>query len=190
MDSKKGYKPESKISIIFGVINSYHIHNTLENNGARNRESKAVFLIRDSSTYPGLVVISYYCQEQDMVKNLRLGLTENGWKMAPKPPQEPNMTVTAEVKAQYKHDKEKFDTDINNFLNTAKMLFEQEVTQEEIKSLCSELERNEFRLDGLIKPTREQASQEKHFIKYTSDTFISEEIFYSNKSGSNKCSDW
>lgn len=166
MEAIQKNEPNSKIPIIFGLINSYQIHNLLEQHNAKAKESKAVFLIRDSATYPGLITVSYYCQEQDIVKHIRFGLTEKGWKMAPKPPQEPLKTDSTAIKEKYTADKIKFDKKMKKFINTAKKLFEQHVSSEPFKTLIMELQKHEFNLQGLIKPKRSQASQEKHFIGY------------------------
>ncbi|KTD59858.1 hypothetical protein Lsai_0502 [Legionella sainthelensi] len=166
MEAMQKNEPNSKIPIIFGLINSYQIHNLLEQHNAKTKESKAVFLIRDSSTYPGLITVSYYCQEQDIVKHIRFGLTEKGWKTAPKPPQEPLKADSTEIKEKYALDKIKFDKKMKKFINTAKKLFEQHHTAEPFKTLILELQKHEFNLEGLIKPQRSQASQEKHFTGY------------------------
>ncbi|KTD06610.1 hypothetical protein Lgra_2553 [Legionella gratiana] len=166
MEAMQKNEPNSKIPIIFGLINSYQIHNLLEQHNAKTKETKAVFLIRDSSTYPGLITVSYYCQEQEIVKHIRFGLTEEGWKMAPKPPQEPSKTDSTDIKEKYTLDKATFDKKMEHFLNTAKKLFEQHVSPELFKTLIIELEKHEFNLKGLIKPKRSQASQEKHFTGY------------------------
>lgn len=155
-----------KIPIIFGLISSYQIHNLLEQHHSKTKESKAVFLIRDSSTYPGLITVSYYCQEQEMVKHIRFGLTEKGWKMAPKPPQEPLKTDSTAIKEKYAVDKITFDKEMEHFIQTAKKLFEQNGSPEQFKTLIIELQKHEFNLEGLIKPNRAQASQEKHFTGY------------------------
>lgn len=171
MASTRNNEPAPKIPIIFGLINSYQIHNLLEQYNAKTKESKAVFLIRDSSTYPGLITVSYYSQEQEIVKHIRFGLTKEGWQIAPKPPQEPLITDTLDIKEKYVRDKTKFDAKMNNFISTAKSLFEQNVTPEQLKTLIEELQKNEFNLEGLIKPNRSQASQEKYFTEYVSDAF-------------------
>ncbi|ARB93838.1 SH2 domain-containing protein [Legionella longbeachae] len=166
MEAMQKNELNSKIPIIFGLINSYQIHNLLEQHNAKTKESKAVFLIRDSSTYPGLLTISYYCQEQDIVKHIRFGLTDKGWKTAPKPPHEPLKSDSPEIKEKYTLDKIKFERKMKQFINTAKKLFEQHIRAESFKTLIMELKIHEFNLEGLIKPTRSQASQEKHFTDY------------------------
>lgn len=166
MEATRKNEPNSKIPIIFGLINSYQIHNLLEQHNAKTKESKAIFLLRDSSTYPGLITVSYYCQEQEIVKNIRFGLTQEGWKMAPKPPQEPLKTDSADIQEKYTLDKAKFDNKMEHFISTAKKLFEQNVTAEQFKTLIIELQKHEFNLEGLIKPNRSQASQDKHFSGY------------------------
>ncbi|MGL5742979.1 MAG: hypothetical protein ACRCXC_10820 [Legionella sp.] len=184
MESRQETDPVSKVPIIFGLINSYQLHEILEKNGAKIKESRAVFLIRDSSSYPGLAAIFYYSQEQEIVKSVKFGLTADGWKLAPKKPQEPQMTDTLDIKDKYTHDKAKFD----EFINTAKMLFEQTVTSEQIETLRLELQKNEFDINGLIKPNRQQATHEKHFTDYVSDAFITNEDL--NPANSSKYMEW
>ncbi|MCE0723508.1 MULTISPECIES: hypothetical protein [Legionella] len=174
MDSKQNNESGSKVSIIFGQLSSYQLHDILDNHGATKQETKAVFLIRDNSA--GIMTVSYYSQEHEMVKHLRLGLTHDGWKMVPKPPKEPAFTDTLEVKARYMHDKATFDEEMRCFLNTAKRLFEQSVTPEQIKTLSFELQKNEFNLHGLIRPSRAQASQERYYFDYVGDVFVAENI--------------
>lgn len=174
MDSKQNNESESKVPIIFGKLSSNQLHDILENHGATKKETKAVFLIRDNSA--GIMTVSYYSQEHEMVKHLRFGLTYDGWKIVPKPPKEPAFTDTLEVKAKYMQDKVTFDDEMQRFLNTAKMLFEQSVTPEQIKTLCIELQKNEFNLHGLIRPTRTQVSLEKHYVDYVGNVFIVEDI--------------
>ncbi|QMT60058.1 hypothetical protein [Legionella sp. PC997] len=170
MKSKQSNEPESKIPVIFRPLSSNKLHDILEHHGATKKETKAVFLIRDNSG--GLITVSYYSQEHEMVKDLRFGLTHDGWKTVPKPPKEPAFTETLEVKTRYAHDKAKFDAEIQSFINTAKQLFEQNCPPELIKALCSELQKNEFSLHGLIRPSREEASKERHYVNYVGDVFI------------------
>ncbi|KTD41536.1 hypothetical protein [Legionella parisiensis] len=174
MDSQRYKESESKVSIIFGKLSSNQLHDILETHGATKKETKAVFLIRDNSA--GIITVSYYSQEHEMVKHLRLGLTHDGWKIVPKPPKEPAFTDTLEVKTKYLQDKITFDDEMQRFLTTAKILFEQCVTPEQIKTLCFELQKNEFNLHGLIRPSRAQVSQERHYVDYVGDVFIVEEI--------------
>lgn len=166
-------KPESKVPVIFRKIKNDQLHVILESNDAKKKETKAVFLIREDDHFIGFMKVSYYSQEQDMVKNLRFGLTHDGWKMVPKPPKEPALTDTLEVKAKYMHDKAKFDKEIQSFADTAKTLFDQKATPEQIKMLSHYLKEEEhFDLRGLIRPHHTQASKEKHFSDYVGDAFI------------------
>ncbi|WP_454782543.1 hypothetical protein [Legionella sp. WA2022007384] len=172
MKSKPSNESESKVPVIFRPLSSNQLHDILEHNGATKKETKAVFLIRDNSG--GLITVSYYSQEHEMIKNLRFGLTHDGWKTVPKPPKEPSFTETLEVKSRYAHDKAKFDAEMQSFINTAKTLFEQNCAPELIKSLRFELQKNEFNMHGLVRPTREQASKEKHYVDYVGDVFLVE----------------
>ncbi|HHT0593130.1 TPA: hypothetical protein ACTXXA_001177 [Legionella anisa] len=174
MDPKQNNESGSKVSIIFGKLSSYQLHDILDNHGATKKETKAVFLIRDNSA--GIMTVSYYSQEHEMVKHIRLGLTHEGWKIVPKPPKEPAFTDTLEVKTKYMHDKATFDEEMQCFLDTAKMLFEQSIAPEQIKTLRFELQKNEFNLHGLIRPNRAQASQERHYVNYVGDLFVAEDI--------------
>lgn len=175
MESIENNELRSRIPMIFRPITHYEIQNILEKNEAKTKETKAVFLIRDNSAHPGIITISYYSQELDMVKSTRIGLTENGWKMAPKPPKEPKLMDSIEVKETYKHEKEEFDKEWRHFVETAKSLFEHHTPSEHIKTLVLELQKNEFHLGGLIKPNKIQASQIQQFKDYVSDAFVSEE---------------
>ncbi|CAM3017653.1 Uncharacterised protein [Legionella steigerwaltii] len=170
-------KPASKVPVIFGKIEESVLHKILENNDAKKKETKAVFLIREDKNFQGLMTVSYYSQEQDMVKNLRFGLTNEGWKRVPKPPKEPSFTATLEVKTKYIRDKEKFDKEMQSFIKTAKTLFEQKATPEQIKMLSLELKKEEygFDLSRLIRPSHTQVSKEKHFLGYVGDAFITED---------------
>lgn len=174
MESKQNNESESKVSIIFGKLSSNQLHDILENHGATKKETKAVFLISDNSA--GIITVSYYSQEHEMVKHLRLGLTHEGWKMVPKPPREPAFTDTLEVKTKYMQDKAIFDEEMRCFLNTAKRLFEQSVTPAQIMTLSFELQKNELNLHGLIRPSRAQISQEKYYVEYVADVFVAEDI--------------
>ena len=175
MESKDDGKPGSKIPIIFRLITSFQIGNLLEEHDAKKKASKEVFLIHANTNHPGLTVISYYSQEHGMVQNLKLGLTKDGWKLGPTRPQIPSMLDSPENQEKYIKAKKKFDKDMQSFAAIAKILFEQNVSTELIKTLSTELEKNEFQLDGLIKPDPALASQEKHFLSYVSDFFISRE---------------
>ncbi len=174
MESRQRNEPESKVPVIFGRLSSNQLHDILENNDATKNETKAVFLMRENAA--GLMTVSYYSQEHEMVKHLRLGLTSDGWKTLPLPPKEPIFTETLEVKTKYMHDKVKFDEGMQRFINTAKTLFEQPITPEHLKTLRLELQKNEFNLHGLIRPSRTQASQEKHYCDYVGDAFVAEDI--------------
>ncbi|MCW8443909.1 hypothetical protein OQJ05_07580 [Fluoribacter gormanii] len=172
MESKQNNEPESKVPVIFRSLSCNQLHDILEHNGATKKETKSVFLIRDNSG--GFITVSYYSQEHEMVKNLRFGLTNDGWKTVPKPPKEPAFTETLEVKTKYIHAKAQFDEEMQNFINTAKTLFEQNGTPELIKGLSYELQKNEFNMQGLIRPSREQASKERHYVDYVSNAFLIE----------------
>lgn len=174
MESKQRNEQESKVPVIFGKLSSNQLHDILENNDATKKETKAVFLMRENSA--GVMTVSYYSQEHEMVKHLRFGLTSDGWKMLPKPPKEPVFTDTLEVKTKYMHDKVKFDEGMQQFINTSKTIFEQPITPEQLKTLRLELQKNEFDLHGLIRPSRAQASQEKHYCDYVGDVFVAEDF--------------
>ncbi|KTC90063.1 hypothetical protein OQJ18_05720 [Fluoribacter dumoffii] len=172
-----GSKAESKVPVIFGKIKSDQLHMILEGNDAKNKATKAVFLIREDEKLQGFMTVSYYSQEHDMVKNIRFGLTKEGWKVAPRPPREPAFTDTLEVKEKYLHDKARFDKEMQGFINTAGILFEQNASCELIKMLTQELkEKFEFDLSGLIRPSETQASKEKHFSDYVGDVFITDSV--------------
>ncbi|PWY56244.1 hypothetical protein DGG96_07865 [Legionella qingyii] len=172
MESKQNNEPGPKVPVIFRPLSCNQLHDILEHNGATKNETKSVFLIRDNSG--GFITVSYYSLEHEMVKNLRFGLTSDGWKTVPKPPKEPSFTDTLEVKTKYIIEKAKFDEEMQSFINTAKVLFEQNVRPEQIKALSYELQKNEFNMHGLIRPNREQASKERHYIDYVKDAFLIE----------------
>ncbi|WP_392537377.1 hypothetical protein [Legionella sp. 227] len=171
-------KTVSKVPVIFGKMKEDQLHKILENSDAKKKETKAVFLIREDDNFRGFMTVSYYSQEHDMVKNIRFGLTSDGWKKVPKPPKEPALTDTLEVKRKYALDKTKFDKDMQNFINTAKTLFEHNATPDQIKRLINELKKEEYKFDlsGLIRPSPAEASKEKHFLSYVGDVFITEMI--------------
>ncbi|STY29077.1 Uncharacterised protein [Legionella wadsworthii] len=164
---------ESNVSIIFRQLSSNQLYDILEHHGATKNETKAIFLMRDLSA--GLITVSYYSREHEMVQHLRLGLTEDGWKTVPKPPKEPFFTATLEVKTKYIQDKAKFDKQMQIFFNTAKTLLNENATPKHLQSLGHELRNNKFQKDGLIRPSPMQASQERHYFDYLSNLLLNED---------------
>ncbi|MCW8410390.1 hypothetical protein OQJ13_15525 [Legionella sp. PATHC035] len=171
-------KTVSKVPVIFGKMKEDQLHKILESNDAKKKETKSVFLIREDDNVRGFMTVSYYSQEHEMVKNIRFGLTSDGWKKVPRPPREPAFTDTLEVKRKYADDKKKFDEDMQKFINTAESLFEHNATPDQVKLLINELKKEEYKFDlsGLIRPGAAEASKEKHFLGYIGDVFITEMI--------------
>ncbi|VEB37059.1 hypothetical protein [Legionella cherrii] len=61
-------KTVSKVPVIFGKMKEDQLHKILENNDAKKKETKSVFLIREDDNFRGFMTVSYYSQEHEMVK--------------------------------------------------------------------------------------------------------------------------
>ena len=160
---QKNEKEIPKIPIIFDV--------TVKNKMGTLLNSHGKWLIRESEGQPGLLTISYYSQNKNKILHVRYGLTEEGWKPAPLEPIKPHGVIGIQLEAtNYELAKKKFEEEMNRFREKAKVLFEQNVSKDEIKSLSEEIQKFGFKLENLVKPVSiEEAAKKSRYELYTSD---------------------
>ena len=160
---------EEKTPVIFGNLSTERIRGLLQENGATayDKQSRAVFLIRESGTYAGLVTGSYYSQEEQQIKHERFGLVENGWQKAPSPPRHPKLTDAIDVRKQLIEADKDFPGKIESFQKKAKVLSEKNATDHEIDALKEILQKEGFNIGGLIKPKHAEATKMQYFTGYT-----------------------
>lgn len=111
----------------------------LINSEVRKTGNRDAYLLRESSTQPGLLAISYLNKERNVIEHKRIGLTDKGWDVAPLP-----------------HDKDAFQA----FVSKAEMIFaEPEQVSTKLPGLTDFLEELGHKPESRINPEQEEVSK-------------------------------
>jgi hypothetical protein len=157
-------RQEGGYSQVFKALTDGEVGQILIDSGADQLPRKERWLLVESGTYSGLIKVTYYVKNKNRMTSLRLGLTAEGWAFAPMQPIAPDSMATADIRQCYAQQRQKFEADIKEFQEeVARAFSSMENNIELMKQYDGQLEaclfEKDFSLEGLVKPSREQASQ-------------------------------
>lgn len=139
---------------IFGAeMDIYETGRELRSLGAENKEPKAVWLLRQSSTYPKQIVVSYWrrssANHQATFANQRYGLTSEGWQLAP---QQPSNVASVQQKKAFQASMRDFDDALVLIVPPGDNDNQMSALSEAVDDLLSLFEKRGFDKNNLIKP--------------------------------------